>query len=41
MSMNANRDRLITISWSLAVLVLFLAAWQWGMWMVMAGPTSF
>lgn len=30
MSMNANRDRLITISWSLAVLVFFLAAWQWG-----------
>jgi NitT/TauT family transport system permease protein len=28
--MNANRDRLITTSWSLAVLVLFLAVWQWG-----------
>lgn len=28
--MNAQRDRLVTSSLSLAVLVLFLAAWEWG-----------
>lgn len=28
--MNAHRERLITASWSLLLLVLFLAAWQWG-----------
>ena len=28
--MNAQRDRLLTSSLSLAVLVLFLAAWEWG-----------
>jgi NitT/TauT family transport system permease protein len=28
--MNAQRDRLVTTSLSLAVLVLFLAAWEWG-----------
>ena len=28
--MNVNRDRLVTISWSLLVLVFFLAAWEWG-----------
>jgi NitT/TauT family transport system permease protein len=28
--MSANRDRLITTSWSLLLLAIFLAAWQWG-----------
>jgi NitT/TauT family transport system permease protein len=28
--MNANRERIVTTAWSLAVLVLFLAAWEWG-----------
>ena len=28
--MNANQDRIVTTAWSLAVLVLFLAAWEWG-----------
>ena len=28
--MTVNRDRLVTISWSLLVLVLFLAGWEWG-----------
>ncbi|MES2399161.1 MAG: ABC transporter permease [Pseudomonadota bacterium] len=28
--MTANRARLVTTSWSLLVLVVFLAAWQWG-----------
>jgi len=28
--MNAQRDRLVTSSLSLAVLILFLAAWEWG-----------
>ena len=28
--MNATQDRMVTTAWSLAVLVLFLAAWQWG-----------
>jgi NitT/TauT family transport system permease protein len=28
--MNANQDRIVTTAWSLGVLVLFLAAWEWG-----------
>lgn len=28
--MSANQDRIVTTAWSLGVLVLFLAAWQWG-----------
>jgi NitT/TauT family transport system permease protein len=28
--MNVNRERLVTTSWSLLVLVLFLATWEWG-----------
>ncbi len=28
--MNANRERILTTAWSLAVLVLFFAAWEWG-----------
>ena len=28
--MNVYRDRLVTTGWSLALLLLFLAAWQWG-----------
>lgn len=28
--MSANQDRIATTAWSLAVLVLFLAAWEWG-----------
>lgn len=28
--MNANQERIVTTAWSLAVLVLFLAAWEWG-----------
>jgi NitT/TauT family transport system permease protein len=28
--MNVNRERLVTTSWSLLVLVLFLVTWEWG-----------
>ena len=28
--MTMNQDRIVTTGWSLGVLVLFLAAWEWG-----------